>query len=409
MKTLALTALALGAVTLFPAAALAQDPPPMPTGDAGGPTAEGETEAVDVPDAAPTRPEGWTPGLAFGGTFNLVDTRSVVGQQDGTTVTLGGSFDGALDFNTGPHEWRNVLKANAGMTQSPALDEFVKTNDGLYVESIYLFHISEMWGPFARAAMNTQMFEGFDIRPSPTNYAIANLDGSTTNLTGTRLQLTDGFQPLTLKQSLGLFVQPLNDDRIKLEGRAGVGAQETFAEGQFAVTDDAATADVVEVKELDSFYQIGGELVANAWGFLDEEKRIAYTVGVGVLIPFAYSELQAGDDRGALDLTNVEVNAGLNVKLFDWASLGYKLAVLRQPLLVEELQVSNSLLLTIGAAFGSKAPAPPAPPPPPECDCEEKPAEPAPAPPAAAEPAPAPAPAPAPPPAPAPAPAPANP
>jgi len=234
---------------------------------------------------------------------------------------------------------------------------------------------------------------------------VQNLDGTTSEFTGRRLRLTDPFQPLTLKESLGVFVQPVTNDRIRVELRAGPGAQQVFAAGALGLSDDEATP-IVEVQELDSYQQLGAEGVANAWGTADEAKRIAYTVGVSVLVPVLYSDLPEGDDRGALELTNIELSAGLSVKIVEWASLDYKLSVVRQPQLIDETQITNSVLLTLGTAFGSKAPAPPAPPP---CGpCTEAPAAPAPAPapaeaapvtPPPPEPAPAPAaPEPAPPP-----------
>ena len=416
-----LTAAALG-VAIFPATAAAQAtppaPPPTPLADAGGPAAKAKTEAIQSGTDS-KRPEGWTPGIAIGATVNVVDTRSVVGQADGTAFTMGGAIDAILEFNTGIHEWRNTLKAAAGVTRTPAIDEFVKTSDGLNFESIYLMHLIEIFGPYARFALNTQMFPSLDIRPAAVDYAVAQLDGSTMNYRGRRLDMTDPFAPLQFKQSIGAFLQPVKEDQITLEIRAGLGAQETLAEGNLAINDDVATA-IIEVKELDDVYQIGAEAIANAWGFIDEGKRVSYTVGLGVLVPFATSELAAGDDRSLPELTTVEGLAGLNVKLFDWASLGYKLSVVRDPLLIDEWQVSNNLLLTIGAAFGSKAPVPP---PPPPCECDKapeaapaappgdapkptEPAAPAPAPTPAATPAPAPA---SPAPSPTPAPTPANP
>lgn len=344
--------------------ASAQDaPPPKPADDAGGANVTGKTDAVQRPDDV-KRPLGWTPGIAIGATFNLVDTRSVVGQQDGTTVTLGASIDGALDYNEKLHEWRNTLKVGAGVTRTPALDEFIKSNDQLYFETIYLLHVIEIFGPYARASIGTTMFPGTDIQPTPVNYVVANVDGTTTEYTGRRLALTDPFQPITLRQGLGAFVQPLNQDRVHFEGKAGLGAQEIIAAG-LAISDDSDTPQV-EVKELDDSYAIGAEAVANAWGFFDETKRVAYSIGVGALFPFATSDLPPGDERGLGDLISLQGQVGLNVKLFDWASLGYKFGVVREPLLLQEWQISNNLLLTIGAAFGSKAPEPPKPPP---CDC----------------------------------------
>lgn len=368
---------------LFVSAARADDLP-KPAADAGGPATKGSTDAVKKPDDAPARAPGWSPGLAIGGTFNVMDARSVVGVPDGTAVTLGAAIDAELLFNSGIHEWRNGLKVNAGATLTPALGEFVKTSDGLKLESIYLVHVLEMFGPFVRVAYDTQMFPGLDIRAAAVDYSVARLDGSTDLYRGRRLFLTDPFAPSTFKESLGVFVQPLKEDWMNLEARAGIGAQEGLVAGNYAVSDDAATP-VVEVKELDDFYQVGGEAVVNVWGFFDEGKRVAYTAGVGVLIPFATSDLAPGDDRSLIELTSFEGKAGLNVKLFDWASLGYQFSAVRQPLLVEDFQIQNSLLLTIGAAWGTKAPAPP--PPPPPCDCKKE--EPKPVPAAPPEPPPA--------------------
>ena len=349
--------------------AAAQDEPPTVSEDAGGPAQEAKTDAAAKAESG-ARVEGWSPGLAVGASFNLVDSRSVVGQQDGTSFTFGGGLDAALELNSGMHEWRNGVGVSLGMTRTPALDEFIKTNDGLSFESIYLLHVIEIFGPFARFALNTQMLDATDVQPSAIDYVVANLDGTTDNFTGRRLALTDPFQPLTLKQSVGVFVQPLRERIIELEARAGLGAQETFAEGGLAITDDDAT-DPIEVTELDDSFQVGAEVVLNIWGFFDEQKRIAYTAGVGALFPFVTSDLPEGDDRGLGELVVVEANLGLNVKILDFASLTYKLDVMRLPLLVDETQVSNSLLLTIGGAWGSKAPEPP----PEKCPCPDPDAE----------------------------------
>jgi hypothetical protein len=347
----------------FAGTALAQEAPPAVTDTAGGAAQAGKTEATEKIEESP-RPDGWSPGIALGASLNLVDTRAVVGLQDGTSIMMSAAVDASLEFNSGMHEWRNALAASAGTTRTPSIDEFIKTNDGLAFETIYLLHVIEVFGPFARFGLNTQMFDGYDIRAAAVDYVVSNLDGTTTTYRGRRLALTDPFDPLSLKESLGVFVQPVRMDEIELEARAGVGAQETFAHGLAVFDDDTTPA--VEVTEIDDFWTIGGEAVVNAWGFIDPAKRVSYTAGIGVLVPFAASDLPEGDDRSLPELTIVEGLFGLNVKLFDWASLGYKLTVVRQPQLVDRWQISNSLLLTVGAAFGSKAPVPPEPPP---CDC----------------------------------------
>jgi hypothetical protein len=355
--------------------------PPTPTKDPVGPAAKAKIVNADTGK----RPPGWTPGIAIGGTFNLLDSRNVVGQQNGTTLALGAAVDSELQYNKGMHEWRGTLKAALGATRTPAIEEFVKSSDMLAFDTIYLVHIIEEVGPFARAGLRTSMLPSLDIRATPADYVVTNDDGTVSNFTGRRLALTNAFEPTTFKETIGAFAQPVNNDRIKVETRLGIGGEEAIADGQLAIQDDEDT-EVIEVTTLRNSYEIGGEANANAWGTIDKDKRVSYAVGIDVLIPFVHSDLPMGDDRSLIDLTSVEFDGALSVRVFDWASIDYHIAVLRQPMLVEDVQVTNSLLVTLGAAWGSKAPVPP---PPPPCDCtkvEPPPPPPPPPPPAATEP-----------------------
>src|SRR5689334_20006527 len=129
------TLLVLGLLT---SAAEAQSPPPMPTSGEVGPAQKGKY--VIKPDDSATRPEGLKPGLAVGAQFQLTDTRSVVGQPDGATITAAAAIDASLDFNHEKNEWRTTLNLAAGATRTPAIDEYLKTRDNLTGETIYLFH-----------------------------------------------------------------------------------------------------------------------------------------------------------------------------------------------------------------------------------------------------------------------------
>lgn len=313
-----------------------------------------ETTYVDAPATDPGRVEGWSPGLLLGGTFHLANNRSVVGQADGTGVSAGFVLEGSLDFNKAAHELRATLGAGAGVTRTPALDAWVKTRDALAFEAIYLYHAVPWFGPFGRFALDTQMFPGSDPRSAPTTYAITHADGTAEAITGTRLHLSDPFQPVTLKQSLGVFVQPVNRESVLVEARAGAGAQEVIASGVLALGDDDGTPEV-EVSELSSYSQLGAEAVVEASGAL-RDKQITYKAGIAALLPIVYSDLDAGDERGALDLMNVDIVGGLSFKLVEWASLDYQLHVVRQPQLVDAWQVQNNILLTLSYAVGSKVP-----------------------------------------------------
>ncbi len=307
-----------------------------------------------VPDTAASdkKHEGWVPKIDLGAAISFGDNRGVVGQVDGATINLGFKFATFLAYYKGKHEWRNSFGLGAGITKTPALDEFVKSRDLLALESVYLYHYLPWFGPFARVSLDTPMFRGADVRPEAVPYSIARLDGSTDTVVARRLPLSDPFKPMTLKESVGPFARPYESDPFSFEARLGLGARETFAANQLAVDDNKDTPEI-EVKELDDVYQLGGELVAAIWGELGSS-RVSYRLGLDMMTPFAYSALAPGDDRGALELTNVELSALLTVKIVEWASFNYEFKALRQPQLLDRFQLQNNMLFTVGLVFDPK-------------------------------------------------------
>ena len=126
MNRTRIVGLAAAPTLLFSTAtALAQETPPAVAADAGQASTDAKTEAATGPEEGEREP-GWSPGIAIGAGFNLIDSRSVVGQQEGTTVTISGGLDAALEFNKGMHEWRNGLLASAGVARTPTIDEYLK-------------------------------------------------------------------------------------------------------------------------------------------------------------------------------------------------------------------------------------------------------------------------------------------
>jgi hypothetical protein len=293
--------------------------------------------------------EGWSPRLALGATASFGDNRSVVGQTDGGTLAIGLKFDVGLDYRRGGHEWRNTLNLAEGLTRTPVIPVFVKSVDLLAIESIYLYHVTPWFGPFARATMLTSMFRGADIRPAPVTYQVARVTGDVDSVTGSSFTISEPFQLMTLKQSIGPFLRPVEGEKINVEIRAGLGAQETIAKGQFAVTDDKDTPGI-EVKELANVNQLGVQAAVDVWGTVSD-KRVIYRVGIDVMLPLAYTALVAGDKRSSIDLMNVEMGAQLSFKLVEWASIDYQIKAIREPQVLDAFQVRNSLLLTLGLSY----------------------------------------------------------
>jgi len=292
--------------------------------------------------------EGWTFLLTPGLSLAFADNRSVVGQTDGSTFTLGINLLAGFDFRSGDHQVRSRLTINEAFNRNPVLEEFVKSTDIFKFEALYLYSILPWLGPYARFSLDTSMLEGFDHRAEVTHWQIAYLDGTTLDRWGYNLRLTDGFQPLTIKESAGFFAKPYDAPEAALEFRLGFGGLHGIADGQKAVKDDGGTP-AVEVLELESFDQGGVELGMTLWGEVFD-KKVVYRVGAEFMLPVIYS-LPDGDDRNTLDLTNIDINATLSFKLLSWMTLDYVFRAMRQPQMVDAFQIQNSLLLTASYAF----------------------------------------------------------
>ena len=120
----------------------------------------------------PAETGGWDPALSLGATVAITTNSSVVGQQDGSSWTFGLNLLGRLDFLEDIHDWRNTLKINEVLTRTPALDEWIKTADQLYFESVYYLKLAEHFGPFVSFKLEAPLFKGKDVRGANVDYTL---------------------------------------------------------------------------------------------------------------------------------------------------------------------------------------------------------------------------------------------
>jgi hypothetical protein len=291
--------------------------------------------------------QGWLPALSVGANVNISSNSNVVGQPDGTSFTLGFNLKGALDYVRDKHEFQNSLTITETFTRTPVVSAFVNTTDNLTLQDIYYYRLEPWVGPFASNDLETSLFPGFDVRPDQRDYIVTSPDGTTTTVTSDRLQLREPLLPLLLKQSVGFFARPLRKKWLRLEVRAGGGAREVFADGQFALADDGGT-EAIEVNALRNYAQIGAEANFLARGAVSEG-RVTYEASASFMTPLYNSVSTA--DRGPLELTNIELLGKISFKLVEWASLDYEVRAIRRPLLLDRFQLQNNLLLTFGYTF----------------------------------------------------------
>lgn len=278
---------------------------------------------------------------------NLASNRRVVGQVDGFSFLFGVSLIGGLDYVEGPHEVRNTLTLNESWARTPVLDEFVKSNDVIDIESVYNYFILSWFGPFARLNLESSILATEDVRAEAVTYLVKRNTGNFETLQDrTRLTLADPLQPFTLNESVGLFAEPYASRQATINIRLGFGARETFANGVLVLTDDGDTPNI-EATELDNVFQGGGELFAGVEGSI-YGNRLVYDVGASVLVPFLNN---SDSDRSAFGLTRFGVGASVGFNVVEWMIVQYQARLLRDPQLLDDLQVQNNVLLTFQYTF----------------------------------------------------------
>ena len=290
--------------------------------------------------------------LGAAANVSLTSNSNVVGQVDGFSYLLGVSVLAGLDYVSGRHELRNTLKLSEAWSRTPVLDEMVKSNDVLDIESLYNYFWFDWAGPFARLNLETSILPTEAIKAEAEDFVINHNDGTTElQEQRERVWLADPFEPITLNQSVGFFVEPIQTEPLSLSVRLGFGARETFADGVLVETDNENTPEI-ELTELDNVFQGGGELFAGIdgglWG-----KKLTYTVSAVAMVPFLNND---PEERGAFDLMRYGFYGGMSVSVAEWMAVNYQVKVLKDPQLLDELQVQNNLLLSFQYTFIEREP-----------------------------------------------------
>ena len=281
---------------------------------------------------------GWDGTLSLSATFNVVSNSSVVGQPEGESFLGGGAVRGGLDYVYGAHEWRNTLLLQQSWAKTEAIDEWLKNNDVLEIESIYHYYFVDWAGAFGRLNLQTAIFDAEQVTAEPTTYI--GPDGTAQAVD--RLALADAFEPLTINESIGAFLAPVRSSALNVRIRLGAGGRHTLADDVIVLAPDANADGSVPFTVLSDVHQAGVEMFGGVDGVI-MDKRLTYRAGVSVLLPFLNNDPL---ERGVGDLTRIGASAGLSTSVFEWLSLNYEFKAINDPQLLDEWQIQNSLLLS---------------------------------------------------------------
>jgi hypothetical protein len=338
-----LSVIVSAALLMAPAAIRAQDAVPV----------EDIKEAV-APEEE--QKDGWTVSFRLGGNFNLTDARNFVGSEDGTTVQVGVVLEGNAFLLKGQHNWNNELSIQHNQTLTPQLNRFVKSFDLLDFKSTYIYKLKKpSWlGPFGRFALQTPVLPFEVVRVD--SFEIVDEAGNpvTTGVvpSGDGFELTGAFEPLQLRESIGLFGDPIKEQAFNLEFQVGAGFQQIIVRDGFSIQgeeegstlSDGSTGRLITARKLESVAEVGAEAEVRMKG--DIVKEVVYW-------NFLANAFWAGASTSSRprdnfeDQMNLKLKGALGVRLTNWLEAEYTLNVIRQPEVLDEFQVQNGFNLVL--------------------------------------------------------------
>lgn len=305
--------------------------------------------AAAVKDAAKEeRKQGFSASARVGASGLVLHNHKVVGQLDGFTLQSGLVLGGTLNLLAGQHEWQNSASYDLSFLKTPSVEPFLKSADNLEARSLYLYRIPgvEWLGPFARVRGYTQVFPGYAVPVADTFVRRIDTDGSENVFLAPgqeALPLTTWLEPIVLAESLGGFVRPLQETWLSLDGKAGLGAQHVLIFGNgYVVADDVATPEL-DIRQLQTVHSLGLEVELEAKGALLQ--NISYGLLATVYYPIFIS---VETDLELVERIHVDVAGNISYKLTEWLSADYVVRLRRAPFVLNDWQLQNSLLLTLG-------------------------------------------------------------
>ncbi len=363
MTTMALAAVCLAG--LIPATAAAQPQEVAP---------EALREAA-MTKTATTVPDGWKVTAKLGGSFNVTDARNVVGAQEGTAIQVGVNLGVEARYKHGQHTWENILTIQEALQRTPPPDDetpapFVKSLDNLDLVSTYIYRLRnpDWLGPFGQFKLNTQIFATVTEPTQDFRVRRIDIDGNASDDSavleaGTGIDQTEPFEPLLLRQTAGLFGEPISKDVFGFNFKVGVGAQQIVARDGFNLVNVDTSEDVpiYVLQQIESTFDFGGEVSLATKGYLIKDV-LTWNAAVVTFLPFVTSgDVVKVDSNGnvvtdsdgnpetlgTIDRLNLEITGGVSLKVTKYFALDWNLLVRRFPQVRDAFQVQNAFQLTL--------------------------------------------------------------
>ncbi|MFH2008846.1 MAG: hypothetical protein ABI333_19820 [bacterium] len=323
------------------------DPPP-PTRPAAPTPSATVVKKSATPKKTKGPKNGWYPRLSVGVATSLAHNQSVPGVADGIHFTFGAVIDGVVKLVHGQSRWITTLKILNTHSKTPVVTPVLKTADELDLKTLYVHRLKGKMDKamiFAGLQLTAPLFPGDLVAAKDTDLTRTDVTGNSTSdlaRRNRRYRLTPAFSPVFFRQLLGMGAHALKSRSATLQLTLGITSQQIWASG-WAANDDKTTPEL-ELTALRDYQQLGVATGFVLTGSL--HKRMSY----GLHAEFFYPLVTSFEPTPkGFDLMDIDLGLRLSLKVARWVSLDYVLSARRLPLIVDQFQLLNSLVLSITA------------------------------------------------------------
>ena len=283
-----------------------------------------------------TDPSGWSRMFSVGIGVPFASTSNVVGVSNQTSIGTAFTFDYYVRYDKNKNYFSSIFEIEESFISIDPQDQealpLQKTSDRLRFDLLYTRFLSSRIGPYVRFGLLSNVFESNVVVTQPTVVVKQNIDGSlSTDLVPANddFKVGDAFAPILLREGAGFNFRLVRSRVASLDWRAGLGFRQNQYNGAFV--QQASAPGLLTYSEQEDFNQSGLEttLVGDV-----RVRRLLLNTNLDLFGDF--------DD---FDKPTVDWRNTFSFRLTGALSLDYRLDILDQPLVTDDTQVTQNLLL----------------------------------------------------------------
>jgi len=287
----------------------------------------------------------WQYKAKLSSNFSFTNNKDYVGQTDGSIYQFNINTEGSANWHNAQHELLNNIRVIYGLSKTPQLEDIFKAKDQIKYISTYLYHLKTIdWiGPFIRLTFTSSLFKGYYV--SSNDEVLAYTDGQVkkncTLKANTRFKIVEALEPMTIRGNLGFFANLYDRKELKVELKFGSGFQQIITNNGYVLADDSNTPEI-EFEQLEDHTEAGIELEADTSGFIND--NVNWSIKSNLFFPL--NEQENNDEvLDGIDKLNTNIEGKVSSKLTEHFSMDYLLVIKRLPLILDEWQIQNGVVV----------------------------------------------------------------